>query len=141
MPGFERLWENGPLFAQAEHFRLSTDCVLLADFVNTAGAARGETQCSMEEICAASAFLCRTGGSVNFVHKPERLSELFCCMTAHGIEPKRLRLVCHREGAVPNLVLIEGRRGGKPGLKIEPTLILRRPDGSETDEVRRIYHR
>ena len=41
MPGFERLWENGPLFAQAEHFRLSTDCVLLADFVNTAGAARG----------------------------------------------------------------------------------------------------
>ena len=222
MPGFERLWENGPRFAQAEHFRLSTDCVLLADFVNTAGAvrgidlgcasgaiallllartdklhmtgleivpeaaslaeenmrantlearsdivcgdirrhrelfkvgsgklspdaaraaARGETQCSMEEICAASAFLCRTGGSVNFVHKPERLSELFCCMTAHGIEPKRLRLVCHREGAVPNLVLIVGRRGGKPGLKIEPTLILRRPDGSETDEVRRIYHR
>lgn len=104
-------------------------------------AARGETQCSMEEICAASAFLCRTGGSVNFVHKPERLSELFCCMTAHGIEPKQLRLVCHREGAAPNLVLIEGRRGGKPGLKIEPTLILRRPDGSETDEVRRIYHR
>ena len=41
MPGFERLWENGPLFAQAEHFRLSTDCVLLADFVNTAGAVRG----------------------------------------------------------------------------------------------------
>ena len=28
-------------FAQAEHFRLSTDCVLLADFVNTAGAVRG----------------------------------------------------------------------------------------------------
>ena len=41
MPGFERLWENGPRFAQAEHFRLSTDCVLLADFVNTAGAVRG----------------------------------------------------------------------------------------------------
>ena len=237
MPGFERLWVNGPLFAQAEHFRLSTDCVLLADFVNTAGAvhgidlgcasgaiallllartdklhmtgleivpeaaalaeenmcvnefdarsdivcgdirrhrelfragsfdlvaanppyfpvgsgklptdaeraaARGETQCSMEEICAASAFLCRTGGSVNFVHKPERLSELLCCMTVHGIEPKRLRLVCHRVGSAPNLVLVEGRRGGRPGLKIEPALILRRPDGGETDEVRRIYHR
>ena len=222
MPEFENLWSGGPLFAQAEHFRLSTDCVLLADFVNTAGAVRGidlgcasgaiallllartdklhmtgldivpEAASLAEEnmranalearsdiVCgdirrhrelfkagsfdlivanppyfpvgsgklspdaarAASAFLCRTGGSVNFVHKPERLSELFCCMTAHGIEPKRLRLVCHREGAVPNLVLIEGRRGGKPGLKIEPTLILRRPDGSETDEVRRIYHR
>ena len=59
----------------------------------------------------------------------ERLSELFCCMTAHGIEPKRLRLVCHREGSAPNLVLVEGRRGGRPGLRIEPTLILHCPDG------------
>ena len=104
-------------------------------------AARSETGCTLEDICTAAAWLLRWGGSFCLVHKPERLSELFCCMTAHGIEPKRLRLVCHREGAVPNLVLIEGRRGGKPGLKIEPTLILRRPDGSETDEVRRIYHR
>ena len=124
---------SNPPYFPAGHGAVSPDAARAA--------ARGETQCSMEEICAASAFLCRTGGSVNFVHKPERLSELFCCMTAHGIEPKRLRLVCHREGAAPNLVLIEGRRGGKPGLKIEPTLILRRPDGSETDEVRRIYHR
>ena len=54
-----------------------------------------------------------------FVHKPERLSELFCCMTAHGIEPKRLPCLPSGRGAVPNLVLIEGRRGGKPGLKIE----------------------
>ena len=38
MPGFERLWENGPRFLlRPRHFRLSTDCVLLADFVNTAG--------------------------------------------------------------------------------------------------------
>ena len=237
MPEFENLWSGGPLFAQAEHFRLSTDCVLLADFVNTPGtargidlgcasgaaallllwrspglhmtgleivpaaaelarenmeanslserssilcgdirrhrelfrsgsfdlvvanppyfpvgsgrtsadaaraAARGELQCSMEDICAAAAFLCRTGGSVNFVHKPERLSELFCRMSACGIEPKRLRMVVHRADSAPSLVLVEGRRGGRPGLRIEPALVLRNPDGSETDEVLKIYHR
>ena len=237
MAVFEQLWPDGPLFAQAEHFRLSTDCVLLADFANIGGAKRGidlgcasgaavllllsrsdtlhmtgleiveeaaelarmnmeanslaerssivtgdirrhrelfrtgsfdlvvanppyfpvgsgpqaqnrdragaraESQCSLEDICTAAAFLCRTGGCVCFVHKPERLSELFCCMTAHGIEPKRLRPVCHTAGSAPNLVLVEGRRGGRPGLNFETPLILRGPDSSETDEVKRIYHR
>ena len=43
--------------------------------------------------------------------------------------------------AAPSLVLVEGRRGGKPGLRIEPELLLCRADGSETEEYRRIYHR
>ncbi len=237
MSCFESLWNGGPLFCQAEHFRLGTDCVLLADFVNTASAvkgidlgcasgaigllllcrssklhmtglellpeaaalaeenmeinglasrsrivtgdirqhrqlfpsssfdlvvsnppyfplgsgalspdkgkaaARGEVNCTMEDICAAAAFLCRTGGSFYMVHKPERLSEALCCMSRHGLEPKRLRLVCHRAELAPNLVLIESRRGGNPGMKIEPILILRNADGEETDEVKRIYHR
>ena len=37
----ELLWPGGPSLKQAAHFRLGTDCVLLADFVNTAGARRG----------------------------------------------------------------------------------------------------
>lgn len=237
MAEFNELWPGGPVFAQAEHFRLSTDCVLLADFINISGAvrgidlgcasgaiallllsrseklhmtglelvpaaaklarenmerngfsdrsrilcgdirrhrelfrsgafdlvaanppyfplgsgklspdkdraaARGEAECSLADICAAAAFLCRTGGSFALVHKPERLSQVFCAMTAHGIEPKRLRLVCYREGASPSLVLIEGRRGGRPGLKIEPSLVLTDVSGKESSEARRIYHR
>ena len=37
----ETLWPGGPQFRQAEHFRLGTDSILLADFVKTDGAARG----------------------------------------------------------------------------------------------------
>ena len=103
--------------------------------------ARGETQCTLEDICDAAAFLCRTGGSFCLVHKPERLSELLCAMSLRGLEPKRLRLVCHRADSAPSLVLVEGRRGGKPGLKVLPALLLRNPDGSETEEALRIYHR
>ncbi len=40
MPTFEALWDGGPLFMQSEHFRLGTDSVLLADFVNTSGRKR-----------------------------------------------------------------------------------------------------
>ena len=35
MSEFEPLWPGGPVLRQAEHFRLGTDTVLLADFVKT----------------------------------------------------------------------------------------------------------
>ena len=34
-------WPGGPLFRQSEHFKLSTDSVLLADFAQIRGAKRG----------------------------------------------------------------------------------------------------
>ena len=62
-------------------------------------------------------------------------------MSRYGLEAKRLRLVCHKAESTPSLVLIEGRRGAKPGLRIEPLLILSNGDGSESEEYKRIYHR
>ena len=203
MPQFESLWAGGPMFAQAEHFRMGTDSILLAHFASPRGrnaidlgcasgiigvlmlanapklhvtgleivpeaaelarenmrvngfAERSRVVCGDirehrqlftaggfdTDVCTAAAFLCRTGGSFYIVHKPERLAELMCCMSAHGLEPKRMRMVCHTAGAAPNLLLVEGRRGAKPGMRIEPALILREADGSETEEIRRIYHR
>lgn len=237
MDPFQELWPGGPVFCQAPHFRLGTDCVLLADFVRPGGArrgidlgcasgalallllekseklhmtgleleaeaaalagenltrnglesrsavlcgdirrhrelfragsfdlavsnppyypvgsgalprdaaraaARGETACTLDELCAAAAFLLRTGGSFCLCHKPERLAEVFCAMSAHGLEPKRLRLVLPRPDSAPNLILAEGRRGARPGLRVEPPLVLADPDGGESAEYRRIYHR
>lgn len=103
-------------------------------------AARDERNCTMEALCAAAAYLCRWGGAFAVVHRPERLSELFCAMTASGVEPKRLRFVCVRPERAPSLVLVEGRRGGKPGLVIEPPLVLQNADGSDSPEIRNIYH-
>ncbi len=104
-------------------------------------AAREEQHCTLEDLCAAAEYLCRWGGAFALVHRPERLSEVLCAMTAHGLEPKRLRLVQHRPDAPPNLILAEGRRGGRPGLRLEPPLLLCTSDGEETAEVRAIYHR
>ena len=62
-------------------------------------------------------------------------------MSAHGLEPKAYAHGVPHGGAAPNLPLVEGRRGAKPGMRIEPALILREADGAETEEIRRIYHR
>ena len=109
--------------------------------VNSRAIARDERSCSLTDLCTAAGYLCRWGGSFAVVHRPERLSELFCAMTRAGIEPKRLQMVCHRNNSAPSLVLVEGRRGGKPGLTIEAPLVLTRDDGSHSDIVLDIYHR
>jgi len=103
--------------------------------------ARDESLCTLEDLCGAAAYLLTWGGRFAVVHRPERLSELFVAMHCAGIEPKRLRTVALSAARAPNLILVEGHRGGNPGLLIEPPLILQEQDGGESAEVRAIYHR
>ena len=74
------------------------------------------------------------------VHRPFRLPEILAKMSAYGIEPKRMRMVHPFVDKEPNMVLIEGLRGGKPRMKVEPPLIVYQRDGSYTEEVLRIYN-
>lgn len=104
-------------------------------------AARDERFCTLDELCAAAAYLTRWSGGFAIVHRPERLPEIFAALTAHGLEPKRLRLVQHHVGAAPNLVLLEARRGGRLGLSIDAPLVLTAPDGGDSDELKQIYQR
>lgn len=103
--------------------------------------ARDERSCSIADVCAAASYLTRWGGKFALCHRPERLSEVFAALCSNGFEPKRMRFVQHRVDAAPNIVLIEARRGGKPGLTIEAPLIMTKSDGSDSDEIIRIYHR
>lgn len=103
--------------------------------------ARGEELCTLEDICTAASYCTRWGGSFMLVYKPERLADVFRSLNKTGFEPKRLRFVHHKASSPPNLVLIESRRGGNPSLVIESPLVLANDDGSDTDEVMKIYHR
>lgn len=103
--------------------------------------ARAETHGTLEDICRAAAYLLRWGGHFCLVHKPERLTDALCAMRQSSIEPKRLRFVCKCIGSVPSLLLLEGRRGGKPGLTLEAPLVLQNDDGTPTAEVNAIYFR
>ena len=104
-------------------------------------AARSETGCTLEDVCAAAAYLLRWGGSFCLVHKPERLADLCCALRARGLEPKRLRLVCRRAGDAPSLLLLEARRGGRPGLDIAAPLCLEDGTGRPTAELDNAYFR
>lgn len=102
-------------------------------------AARGGAL-SPAQFSGAASYLLKKGGEFCLVHKPEFLTDIFAAMRLADIEPKRLRLVSHKADSAPSLVLIAGRRGGRPGLSAMPGLILCEPDGKPTAEVRSIYH-
>lgn len=103
-----------------------------------AAVARHEIACTLEDIVSVSSRLLQTAGRLCVCHRPERLCELFCCMTKYGIEPKRLRLVCQRAGKEPWLVLVEGQKCAKPGLRIAPPLFVEQ-DGEISEEMKKIY--
>lgn len=88
------------------------------------GAARMEGETTLERLCAAAGRLLRSGGRFALVHRPDHLCRLLAALTAHGVEPKRLRLVQHSPAHPPSAALVEGVRQGRPGLAVEPTLIL-----------------
>ena len=103
-------------------------------------AARSEATCTLAQLLDAAAWLVKTGGRLALVYRPERLCDLLCGLRQAGFEPKRMRLVRHHAGAPVSLLLVESRRGGKPGLALEPDLLLFTPDGAPTAEYRQLYY-
>ena len=101
--------------------------------------ARHELQCALDDLFAAAAWAVRYGGDFYLVHKPDRLSELCVCAAKHKLEPKRLLLLRHRPGDSISLVLLQCRKGAKPGLIIEEEC-LQNSDGTPTEYYRRLYH-
>lgn len=103
--------------------------------------ARSETEASLADLCAAASYLLRWGGKFCLVHKPERLADVLCALRDAGTEVKRLRFVHSRAADPPSLFLAEGCRGGRPGITVEPPLILQNGDGTPTAELNAIYFR
>ena len=103
-------------------------------------AAWSEATCTLAQLLDAAAWLVKTGGRLALVYRPERLCDLLCGLRQAGFEPKRMRLVRHHAGAPVSLLLVESRRGGKPGLALEPDLLLFTPDGAPTAEYRQLYY-
>lgn len=105
------------------------------------GSARSEITATLEDIFAAAERLLQWGGRFCLVYRPERLTALLATAAAHRLEPKRLCFGQHSIHSAPSLLLLECRRGGRPGLTVEPPLLMQLPDGGESPQVRHAYFR
>ncbi len=104
-----------------------------------ANPARRADLCPMDALFQGAAWSLRYGGDFFLVHRPERLAELFACADRVRLEPKRICLLRHRAGGSVSLVLLQFRKGGKPGLKWEE-LCLHDENGQPTEDYRALYH-
>ncbi|MBQ1681142.1 MAG: tRNA1(Val) (adenine(37)-N6)-methyltransferase [Agathobacter sp.] len=101
--------------------------------------ARHEVLCNLEDIIRESARLLKPQGRFYMIHRPFRLAEIFSMMVQYHIEPKRMRLVYPYVDKEPNMVLIEGSRGGKSRITVEKPLIVYDRPNVYTEEILQIY--
>lgn len=101
--------------------------------------ARREDCCSLTELFSAASWALQYGGDFFLVHRPERLSELCACGAQYNLEAKRLLLLRHKQDGPVSLILLQFRKGGKPGL-IWQEESLAAPDGTPTEYYRSLYH-
>lgn len=101
--------------------------------------ARQEALCPLEDWIAGAARALKYGGDFYLVYRPEGLARVISLASAQGMEAKRLRLLRHRQGGEISLILLQFRKGGKPGLIWEEAALYS-PDGNPTPYYRKIYH-
>ena len=101
--------------------------------------ARHEILCDINDVMKAAARLLKYGGILKLCMIPLRLADVICAMRENGIEPKALRPVCSHAGEKPYLLLISGKKGGKPGLEMNESFTVYNSDGSLTQEMQEIY--
>lgn len=101
--------------------------------------ARHEVLCNINDVCHAGERLLKFGGRLCICNRPERLSDVIYAMKKNNIEPKRLRFVSKNADETPWLFLIEGKKGSKPFMKVEPQMYIRTDTGF-TDELNEIYN-
>ena len=97
--------------------------------------ARHDILMELADVVKAAAYLLGEGGTFAMVHKPFRLTEIMRLMMEYHIEPKRMCMVQPYADKEPNMVLIEGNKGGRPMLKVEPALVVYNKDGSYTEQL------
>ncbi len=101
--------------------------------------ARREDLCSSQDLFRTAGKALRYGGDFYLVHRPEKLAHLCACGANHQLELKRLCVVRHRNDGPVTLLLMQFRKGGKPGL-IWEECCLHTEAGEPTEFYRQLYH-
>lgn len=88
--------------------------------------ARHEIKGGVRDFLEAAKSALKYGGDFVAVYRTDRLTDIIAAMRESGIEPKRMTLVLADADSAPTIFLVEGRRGGKCGLRMTKPLIIYR---------------
>lgn len=97
--------------------------------------ARHEIRVTLLDVVKAAGDILKTAGLFVLVYTSERLPELVQHMRACRIEPKNVRFIHSRRDSESKLMMMEGIKQGRPGLKVGPPIVIYNEDGTYTKEV------
>ncbi|MFQ7310034.1 MAG: tRNA1(Val) (adenine(37)-N6)-methyltransferase [Mediterraneibacter sp.] len=115
-PAFFDVITTNPPYMLADHGMRNPD--------DAKAIARHEVLCSLDDILRESMRLMQDKSRFYMIHRPFRLTEIMIKMHQYKIEPKRIRFVHPYIDKEPAMVLIEGVRGARPRVTVEPPLII-----------------
>ena len=115
-PAFFDVITTNPPYMLAEHGLRNPD--------SSKAIARHEVLCSLDDILRESMKLLQDKGRFYMVHRPFRLTEIMIKMNYYKIEPKRIQFIHPYIDKEPVLVLIEGVRGARSRVTVEPPIVI-----------------
>lgn len=102
--------------------------------------ARSEETLTIKDICVIAKKLLKNMGNIAIVIDTERLVEVINIMKNNSIEPKRIQFVYPKASKNSKIMLIEGTKNGKPGIKILNPIFIQDENDNYTKEIENILY-
>ena len=128
---FDVIVSNPPFFKVNEKTRKNDDIHKTI--------ARHEIKLNIEDIVKIGSVYLKNNGILAIVHRSDRLIEIIELFRKYKIEPKKIQLIYPKKSADANIVLVEGRKGGNPGLKVLSPIIAHKEDGTYSEEIAKYF--
>ncbi len=103
--------------------------------------ARHEEKITLSELIKIAKKYLKNNGVFAMVHRSDRLIEIIEEMRMNNIEPKKIQLIYPKKNSNSNMVLIEGKKNGNPGLIIKEPLFIHDESGEYLEEINKIFFR
>ena len=102
--------------------------------------ARHEIKATLQDVVETAHRMLQPSGRLITIYPAERMTDMLTQMRSARMEPKFLRMVHSSAQTEAKLIIVEGKKGGRPGIKIGSPLIIYSKNGSYTEEVERMFN-
>lgn len=113
---------------------------MLSSLNNNKKIARNDDNLTLDNIFMIAKRLLKNNGNIAIVIDTKRLVDVILTMKLYSIEPKKIQFVYPKINKISNILLIEGTKNGKPGLKILNPIILQDDKNNYTKDIEKLLN-